>query len=188
MLWIWRNERNKHNVCSPSPNTQPSILVFHSWILHSPWLAARSLHWWVRAGHLVAVRGLSRLTTTKQPPLQSGFAESTMCFCVCVCSCVHPAVFECVCKYSREKIRNSPASYMQRVCSKSPLQKHNLWGSSGSPEGRQAKTQAVWGIYPAGENSWQAASNAILAPFPGTHCSHRCWAQVGDRRGNLAGR
>lgn len=110
------NKRNKHNVCMSG--TPPTLYLtiqpcFHSWILHFLWLAARLLHWWVRAGHLVAVRGLSWLTTTRQPTLVNRFVKSIMspvCVCVCAQLCVSTTVKKREVSYILYKARSTTAA------------------------------------------------------------------------------
>lgn len=108
------------------------------------------------------MRGLSGLTTTEEPTFSRTLLKE-QCLPVCVCRpvwrlCLNGSL-------STEDTSVSPLKY--RECAE-----------------RSRPRNAPLGVT-CPQNLWQAACDGILAPFPGTHRSRRCWAQVGERRGKL---
>lgn len=146
-----KDEGKQHNACVHSKNTLLHHRgCFHSWILHSLQLAAGSLHWWVKAGHLLAVRGYQDSLLLRSPRLWSGLQNAQ-------CTSVHAQLHAWIRTYRRKEI-----SLLNYSAAKQPI-----YGGAEEDEALQSEgsQQAVSGSIPAGEDSRLATSDGILPHF-----------------------
>lgn len=166
--------------------TQASSLVFiHEYYIACDWLPdhyadeREQAIWWRWEGYQDSLL-LSR------PHLWTGLQRAQ-----CVSVYVRAAVCAQLCWRVRESTvetwSESPQLPKYRMCRKRhPSHINTMSGMALALQTGKRACRLCEGSHAAGEKSWQAACDGILAPFPGAHCSHRCWAQVGETRRNLA--